>query len=220
MAGLLQHHPALAVSDKRRDHTIEIARERCLREQQVQLADHLHRPANIGRMRTELIRNLAQDAKDFALLFFAQPHEFVVEIDGIQRLDEQRLTAAACAMDNAVDPPLLPGNHRDDEPIVSNRDVLFLQYALVAVRLQESFERLMNRTLLLIDVPAQPVERDARIIGNRPVRKHLAPDLAEQPAEIRHHLRSLGQQRKLIALRTGRVLRPLARETVSVPRSL
>ncbi len=166
--------------------------------------------ADIGRMGTELIRNLAQDAKDFALLFFAQPHKFVIQIDGIQRLDEQRLTAAACAVDNTIDPPLLPGNHRHNKPIIPNRDVLLLKYAFIAMRLQEAFERLMNRTLLLIDVPAQPVERDARIIGNGPVREHLAADLAQQPPEVRHHLRPLGQQRKLIGLQQAAYfVRPL-----------
>jgi len=91
-------------------------------------------------MRAQLVRDFAQDPEDLALFFFMEANEFVVKVDRFKRFDKQRLSAAARPMDNSVDATLLTRNHRDDEPIVSNRYVFFLEYALVTMGLQESLK--------------------------------------------------------------------------------
>ena len=37
-------------------------------------------------------------------IFFGEPHQVVVEVDGFERLDEQRVAAGTRAVDHAVDP--------------------------------------------------------------------------------------------------------------------
>ena len=51
-------------------------------------------------------RHLAQDAVDLAQLLLGEAHQLVVQVDGLERLDEQRVAAAAGAVDDAVDSAL------------------------------------------------------------------------------------------------------------------
>ena len=121
----------------------------------------------------------------FALLFFAQAHQFIVQIDGFQRLDKQRVPAAARAMNHAVNLALLPGHDRHHEAIVPQRDEFLLQRAVVAMRPQESLERGLNLPLLAFDVAAQPMQRHTGIVGDRAIRKNLAAHIAQYRAEDR-----------------------------------
>ena len=65
--------------------------------------------------------------------------------------------AAAGAMDDAIHAAFQTRDYRDHESIVANRDVLLLQHAFIPMGFEESFERLMNRFLLTLDIAAQPM---------------------------------------------------------------
>ncbi len=82
----------------------------------------------------QAVGHLAQDAMHFAHLLFGEPHQFVVQVDGFERLDEQRVAAGAGAVDHAIELAALPGDHRHHEALVADGDELFLQHAFFAVR--------------------------------------------------------------------------------------
>ena len=73
-------------------------------------------------------------------------------------------------MNDAVDLASLPGDDRHHEPLVADCNELFLECPFFAVRLDESFERGLNGFLLLLDVAAKAVQRDACVVGNGAIR--------------------------------------------------
>ena len=120
----------------------------------------------------------------FAQLLFGQPHQVVVQVDGFQRLDEQRMAARAGAVDDAVDLLALAGNHRHHEALVANGDDLLLQYALFLVRAQEALQRIVNRLLLPFDLAAQAGQRDAGVVGDSAVRQNLSRHFLQHRAKL------------------------------------
>ena len=128
--------------------------------------------------------HLHQDAVDLAHLLFGEADQFVVEIDGFQRLDEEGVAAGAGAVDDAIHLAPLPGDEGHHEALVADGDELLLQDAFVAVLLEEAFERFLNGLLLALDIAAQAVEGDAGVIGDAAVGQDLAVELAQQGAEF------------------------------------
>ncbi len=60
-------------------------------------------------MLADAVRHLKQNAMNLGLLVLQQPHQFVVLLDGLQRLDEHRLPAGAGAVDHALHAAFLLG---------------------------------------------------------------------------------------------------------------
>ena len=154
MPRLFQNHPAFFVRTESRDGAPEIQPECGLGEQQIQPADSLHQHLDLRPVDAQQFGELAQDAQRLSLLLFPQPNQLVVQVDGLQRFHEQRMPAAAGAVDDAVHFALLARHHRNHEAIVAKRDELFLQRAVVMMCPQESLERGLNLFLLPLDVAA------------------------------------------------------------------
>ncbi len=83
---------------------------------------------------------------DFARFFFGQAHQFVVEVDGFERLDEKGVPAAAGAVNHAIDAALAAGDYGHHEAVVADSDEILLQRAVRMMRAQKSFERLLDRS--------------------------------------------------------------------------
>ncbi len=81
----------------------------------------------------QAVRHLHQNAVHLAHLLFGQPHQFVVEVDGFQRLDEQSVAAGARAVNDAIQLAALPGDDGNDEALVADGDEFLLQHAIFAV---------------------------------------------------------------------------------------
>ena len=109
-----------------------------------------------------------------AHLLFGEAHQFVVEVDGLERLDEQRVAAGAGAVDHAVQLAPLPGDHRHHEALVADGDEFLLQHAFFAVRAQKALERFLDGALLPLDVAAQAGQRHAGMVGDAAVGQNLA----------------------------------------------
>ena len=103
------------------------------------------------------VGHFQQDAVDFAHLLFGEPDQLVVEVDGFERLDEERVAAGAGAMDDAVELAPLSRDHGDDEALVADGDELLLQNAFFAVRAEKALERILDGLLLPLDIAAQAV---------------------------------------------------------------
>src|ERR1019366_7137675 len=117
---------------------------------------------------------LAQNAMNFAAFGVLESHQFVVEIDGFERLQKQSLPRGTRAMNHARQLAALPHQHGDHEPLIANRDVFVLQYTFITVGLEEAFERILNRLLLLLDVAAYAIQVRARTIEHRTIGLNLA----------------------------------------------
>ena len=117
----------------------------------------------------QAVGEFAQDAKDLARFFFLQTHQFVVEVDGFERLQEQRLTGGARAVDHAGQLAALARDHRHHEAVVAERDVLFLQYALVAVGAEKALERFLDGLFLLLDFAADAMQMRAGAVEHRAI---------------------------------------------------
>src|SRR6266853_305073 len=102
MTGLVQHQAPVRLRAELRNDTLKIHRELGLREQQFEFAERIHSRRNLYRVNAQQFGQLPQDAMNFAQLLFPQSHQLVIEIDGLERLDKQRVTAAARAVDDAL----------------------------------------------------------------------------------------------------------------------
>ncbi len=170
MARLAQQQPLAEA----RDGAIEFDRKARLGEDQIQLRHHDQRLADGIGVAAQAVRHLEQDAMHFSRFLFAQPHQFVVEVDCFERLDEQRMAARTGAVDHPVQFAPLPGDHRHHETLIADGDELFLEDAFLAVRLQEAFERFLNRLFLPLRVAAQARQRHTGVIGHRAIGQDLA----------------------------------------------
>ena len=69
-----------------------------------------------------------EDALDFRELALLEFHQFVIERQGLERLDEDRGARGARAVDDALDAPLFLHFHRQNEPVVPERDHRVLKH--------------------------------------------------------------------------------------------
>ena len=108
-----------------------------------------------------------------AQLFFTEPDQLVVQVDGLQRLDEQCMPTAAGPMDDALDAPLAARDHRNHEAVVSNRHEIFLERAVLMMSAQKTFERFLNLVALPFAIAPQACERNTGVVGNRTIRQNF-----------------------------------------------
>src|ERR1051326_649160 len=184
MPRLVEHEAAAGGRTQAWDHASEIDGKPRLRKQQLDSSDRCDGCADLCAAGSQVLRELAQDAVHFALLFFAETYQLVVQVDGFERLDEQRVSGSTGPMNDAGDLALLPRHHRHNEAIVSNGDEIFLQRAVLAVGAHETFERDLHLLLLLLDVAAHLVQHHTGVVRNGAVRKNLAAQLAKQWPQI------------------------------------
>ena len=81
-----------------------------------------------------------------------QTDQFVVLLDGLQRLHKHGLTAGAGAMHHSLHPPLVFHFHRDDEALAADRHQFVLCRAAFRQTPQISAERFLNGAALLFDL--------------------------------------------------------------------
>ncbi len=184
MARFLQGQATVVFGAEAGDGAVEVRRKVGLGEQQIQPAYGLDTGLNLGAMRPQQLGQLPQNAQDLALLFFAQAHQFIVQVDGLERLDEQRVAAAAGAVNHAVDLALLAGHHRHDEAIVAQRDELFLQRAVVAMRAEKPLQRILDLPLLALDVAPQAMQHHAGVVSQSRIGENLAAQVAQHRPRI------------------------------------
>ena|SRR5664279_4735012 len=108
---------------------------------------------------------------DLGLFFIEQPDEFVVLLDGFERLDEYGLSAGTGAVDYALDAAFLLDFHRDDETLAADGDEFVLDGAAFGEFPQVAAQRFLDLTLLLLDLTANAVQfgraRSSRVPSGR-----------------------------------------------------
>ncbi len=197
MARVFQAQPLAEV----RNDAIELRREARLAEDQLQLRHGHQRAANRIAVRAHAVGHFEQDAVDFARFFFRQLRQLVVEVDGFERLDEQRVAAGADAVDDAVELAPLPGDHRHHEALVADGDEFFLEHAFLAVRAKKPLERFLNGFLLALHVAAHAGQRDTGVVRDAAIGQNFAFQILQQQAKIADGLRAPPQARKTLGRR-------------------
>jgi hypothetical protein len=95
---------------------------------------------------------------NFGLLFFEQADEFVVLLDGFERLDVDGLAGGAGAVDDAGDAALELGADGDDEAVAADGDEVFLGCAVGGELAQGGAEGFFNDALLALLLAADAVQ--------------------------------------------------------------
>src|SRR5947208_1272212 len=119
MAGLLQENPSALL--KLRQAGVISPRELGFGEGQIQTAERFDR---LMELRQVLAKHLApggEDALDFRELALLEFHQFVIERQGLERLDEDRGARGARAVDDALDAPLFLYFHRQNKAVEIGR---------------------------------------------------------------------------------------------------
>ena len=124
------------------------------------------------RLGPDLAGHRQEDAVDLRLLLLEEPDQFIVLLNGFQRLDVHGLPARTRSVDDSRNPPFrlrLDGNHK---PLAANGD----QFVLDATALRQPPQRLpqalLDLPLLPLDLAPNPVQVGRRVVGQRPVGQH------------------------------------------------
>src|SRR3954463_11298403 len=118
------------------------------------------------------------------VLFVNQAYEFVVLLDGLHRLDIDRLSARTRAVDNALHLALLLDLNRDDETLTADGDQFVLRRAAFTQPSKMRLQRLLYHTFLLLDFAADACQLGRSFVVESPVRKNLVLKEAQQLGEI------------------------------------
>ena len=77
---------------------------------------------------------------NFPEFFVGESGEFVVEVDGFEWFDEERVAAGTGAVDDAIHPTPLAGDNGNHEAIIADGDDFFLKKTFVAMSAEEPLE--------------------------------------------------------------------------------
>ena len=143
------------------------------------------RPHQALRVAAHLPRERHKDAVNLRLLFFDQPHQLVVLLDGLKRLHVHRLPRRTRAMNHARDAPLELRAHRNHKALAANGDDIVLRCAIARELAQRRAQAFFNQPLLALLLAPNAVQLRRCIVGQRPVRLNLALDRLGQRPQTR-----------------------------------
>ncbi len=95
---------------------------------------------------------------DFGLFFFEEADEFVVLLDGFERLDVDGLARRTGAVDNAGDAALEFAANGNDEPVATDGDEVFLCGTFAGELAQRGAEGFFDGSLLALLLAADAIE--------------------------------------------------------------
>src|SRR6202789_3095815 len=154
MAGLLQLQRRRRGFRKTWTDAVELSGKPAPRLQAVELGERGSTLGNGIGLQADLPRHGQEDAPGFRLLFFDQPHQFVVLFDGLERFQVNGLSAGRGAMHHPGNAPLMLRFDRNDEAFPANSDQLFLGASPFGQPAQRAAQALFNRPLLALDLAA------------------------------------------------------------------
>ena len=110
--------------------------------------------------------------------FFEHPHQFIVLLNGFERLDEHGLPTGTGAVDHTLDTPFLLRLHRNYKSFAADCDQLILQSAAFGQPSQIAAQRLLDQPLLFLHLAT-----DARKFWRGAViERAIGPDLVAKCA--------------------------------------
>ncbi len=136
------------------------------------------------RVFADLARHFEQDAMDLGLFFIQQAHQFVVLLDGFERLDKDGLSAGTGAVHHALHAALLLDFYRDDKALAADGDQFVLHGAAFGKFPQVAAQRFLNLAFLLLDLTANAAQLGRRAIVERAVGQNLVAERTQEAGEI------------------------------------
>src|SRR5579883_2750172 len=125
-----------------------------------------------------------QDAVDLGLFFVEEANEVVVLLDGVERLDEDGLSAGAGAVYDAGDAAFQLDLDGDDEALAADGDQLVLHGAAFGETAEVATQRLLDEAFLLFDVAADAGELGRGLVVEGAVGLDLIAEGAEDIGEV------------------------------------
>ena len=145
----------------------------------------------LGRVLVKHLAPSGEDALDFRELALLELHKFVIERQDLERLDEDRGARGARAVDDALDAPLFLHFHRQNEPVVPERDHRVLKHTCRLPSPYQFFERPLNLAARVLDGLAQSPELRAGGRVQRPVGQDFSSEGFRNHAKVRQRSRVL-----------------------------
>ena len=102
----------------------------------------------------QLLGEFTQNARDLRGFLLRQLNQLIVRFDRFKRLHENGLPGRARAVRHALHTAAVFRAHRDHEPFVAQRDVIFSGFRIA--RAQNLFERFLDGLARLGDARADP----------------------------------------------------------------
>ena len=132
----------------------------------------------------DLARHFEQDAMNLGEFFIQQPHQFVVLLDGFERLDEDGLATGTGAVDDALHAAFLLDLHGDDETLAADGDEFVLHGAAFGEFPENSAERFLDQPLLFLDLAADAAQLGRSPVVERAVGQDLVAEGAQESGEV------------------------------------
>ena len=165
-------------------HAVVVFSEARFGKLQLQFSQHIQRSQDLLGLRADALRHLEQDAVNFRQFFFQQPHQFVVLLDRLQRLDEHGLPARTRAVHHALHAPFLLDFHRDDKAFAADGHEFVLHRAALGQPPQIAAQRFLNGAALFFDLAANARQLGRSFIFQRSIGLDLVAEEAQKFGEV------------------------------------
>ena len=190
MACATEFERAVAARSPARRHST-ICENRARAWIDVELGRDIDRALQVVRPGAEIVGQREQDAADLLRLLFLERDDVVVDLDGLERLDEEARAAGRAAVDDSGNRGSMFGAHHQHVAAVAIGDDLLLQVfrRLPAAEKRSSVVR--SFALLAAQPLADARQRGARVVGDVAGRIDLSPDVRDFALERRDALDQL-----------------------------
>src|SRR5208283_2589311 len=135
---------------------------------------------------SDLARHLQEYAMNLGLFFVEQADQFVVLLDGFERLDKDGLSAGTGSVHYALDTAFLLDLYRDHEALAADGDEFILHGAPFGQLAQVAAQRFLNLPFLLFDFAANAAQLGRSAIVKRAVGQDLVTERAQEAGEIQN----------------------------------
>src|SRR5580704_5377760 len=125
MAGVVQEQPSLLVSNspaQLHGHAVVVFGKAGFGELQFQLGERFGGRENLIRMLADAARHLEENAMNLGEFIVEQPYQFVVLVDGFERLNKYGLAAGTRSVNHALHAAFLLDLYRNHEALTAYRD--------------------------------------------------------------------------------------------------
>src|SRR5258707_166734 len=136
------------------------------------------------RVLADLARHLEEDAMNLGLFFIQQADEFVVLLDGFERLDKDGLSAGTGAVDDALHAAFLLDFYRDHETLAADGNEFILHGPAFGEFAQVAAEGFLDLTLLLLCLSANAAQFGGSAIIECAVGQDLVTKRTQEAGEI------------------------------------
>ncbi len=154
---------------KARPNAIKLSSKATPRLEPVDLSQGGRALSDCVGLLSDLLRHRQEDASGLGLFFFDQPHQLVVLLDGLERLEVNRLAAGGGAMYHAGNAPLVFRLHGNHKSLPANRDQVLLCAPAFAKTTESTAQALFNHSLLALDLAADAAQISRCVVAERAV---------------------------------------------------